>query len=100
MPAGSSRSLQILVRVGLGVGMNLGCRRSAVLVAGLCCPVMAWAADSVPSGGVLAPATTDWTVTIGVEGRLEPKFQATDHDVLRPYPLFDVRRVGTPERFH
>jgi len=61
---------------------------------------MAWAADPVPSGSFVPPALPDWTVTIGVEGRLEPKFQGADHDVLRPYPLFDVRRVGTPERFH
>jgi outer membrane protein len=80
--------------------MNLGCLRSAVLVTALGGPVAAWAADPVPSTNFLPPAAPDWTVTLGVEGRLEPKFQGSDHDVVRPYPLFDVRRVGTPERFH
>jgi outer membrane protein len=54
----------------------------------------------MPSGGFLPPQAPDWTVTLGAEGRLEPKFQGADNDVLRPYPLFDLRRVGTPERFH
>jgi outer membrane protein len=41
----------------------------------------------------------DWTVTIGAEGRVEPIFQGSSRDVLRPYPIFAVRRSGTSEPF-
>ncbi len=37
---------------------------------------------------------------MGAEGRLEPMFQGSTREVFRPYPIFDVRRAGTPERFH
>jgi outer membrane protein len=35
-----------------------------------------------------------------VEGRLEPRFPGLSTEVLRPYPLFDVREAGSPERYH
>jgi MipA family protein len=80
--------------------MKLGRPGSVALAAALVCPIAAWAADPVPSAGVLPPPAADWTVTIGVEGRFEPDFQGADRNVWRPFPLFDLRRVGTPERFH
>jgi MipA family protein len=79
--------------------MRLGCR--SLTVVALCSSSVAWAADSVPGSGILPlPSGDDWTVTLGVEGRLEPDFQGADNNLVRPYPLFDVRRAGTPERFH
>jgi outer membrane protein len=45
-------------------------------------------------------ASSDWTVTLGVEGRAMPKYEGANDSMVRPFPLFDVRRVGTPERFH
>ena len=45
-----------------------------------------------------APAY-DWTVTLGAEGREEPLFQGSSRERLRPYPIFAVRRYGTPEPF-
>jgi outer membrane protein len=45
------------------------------------------------------PAGADWTVTIGVEGRVLPGFEGSGNSVLRPFPLFDIRRVGTPAGF-
>src|SRR5438105_1230323 len=52
------------------------------------------------SGNVLPPPSYDWTITLGAEGRVEPIFQGSKDYTLRPYPLFDFRRFGTPERFH
>lgn len=61
-------------------------------------PVAGSAAD-LDSNNVLPAPAYDWTITIGAEGRAEPLFQGSKRDVLRPYPIFDARRFGTPERF-
>jgi hypothetical protein len=45
------------------------------------------------------PAAYDWTITVGVEGKVEPIFQGSKDFTVRPNPLFDIRRYGTPERF-
>ena len=37
--------------------------------------------------------------TIRLEGKLEPTFPGSKDFTLRPNPLFDIRRYGTPERF-
>jgi len=74
-------------------------RGVAILIAALWISAAARAADTAISSGVLPPPASDWTITIGAEGRLEPAFQGSRHDLWRPYPLFDLRRVGTPERF-
>jgi outer membrane protein len=47
----------------------------------------------------LRPAVFDWTITVGAEGRVEPLFQGSDREALRPYPIFAVRRFGTAEPF-
>jgi len=75
-------------------------RRIAGAVAVLVIPIAAAAADMGPGGKVSQPPAYDWTITLGVEGRVEPTFQGSKGDTLRFYPLFDVRRFGTPERFH
>src|SRR5215213_4015099 len=75
-------------------------RRAVFLVVGLANLPLAWGADVLESPNVLAPTKPDWTITLGAEGRLEPSFEGAKRDVLRPYPLLDVRRSGTPERFH
>jgi outer membrane protein len=70
---------------------------AAVLVAGTV--VSAQAADFVTPAW--APgAAKDWTVTIGVEGRMTPSYEGSDRYVFLPLPLFDVRKAGTPRRFH
>jgi outer membrane protein len=75
-------------------------RRAAIagFVAALLIPTAALA-DSVSHGNNLPPPPPDWTVTIGAEGRLEPIFRGSTRDVLWPYPIFAVRRYGTPEPF-
>lgn len=45
-------------------------------------------------------AAKDWTVTIGVEGRVLPTFEGSDRYEMLPFPLFDIRRAGTPPTFH
>ena len=75
----------------------------AALVAALSIPMLAAAAEDNPR--TYAPAPTppasayDWTVTLGAEGREEPLFQGSSRERLRPYPIFAVRRYGTPEPF-
>lgn len=43
--------------------------------------------------------STDWTLTLGVEGRVLPEFEGSTNDILRPVPVFNFRRAGTPARF-
>ena len=50
------------------------------------------------SGAAAEPAR-DWTVTVGVEGRVLPKYEGSSNAVLAPFPLFDVRPAGTPANF-
>lgn len=52
-----------------------------------------------PVDSVAAPAASVWTLTLGAEGRLQPTFPGSDRYWVLPYPVFSVRRAGTPERF-
>lgn len=53
------------------------------------------------AGGPVQVANPNaWTVTIGGEGAVAPLYEGAEHYVFRPMPLFDVRRAGTPPRFH
>ena len=54
---------------------------------------------SAMAGPAAAPASSDWTVTLGVEGRVLPTYEGSGTSMLRPFPMFDVRRVGTPAGF-
>src|SRR5262245_58263760 len=71
----------------------------AVFLAALLAPMVASAGES--DARAYAPPTPayDWTITLGAEGRLEPLFQGSSRERLRPYPIFAVRRYGTPEPF-
>lgn len=71
----------------------------AAVVAALSTPMAVSAADSDARAYVLPGPAYDWTVTLGLEGRFEPIFQGSSHNRLRPYPIFAVRRYGTPEPF-
>lgn len=67
------------------VGLSMACAASPL-----------WAADA----GTLKPeGPRDWTVTIGVEGIVGPRWDGSDRYTVRPSPLFDFRKVGTPARF-
>jgi outer membrane protein len=41
-----------------------------------------------------------WTVSIGVEAGVLPSYEGSDRYIFRPMPLFDIRKAGTPPRFH
>jgi outer membrane protein len=75
-------------------------RRAAIaaILAALASPVVASAADDT-ARTYGTPPSYDWTVTVGAEGREEPLFQGSSRERLRPYPIFAVRRYGTPEPF-
>jgi MipA family protein len=76
-------------------------RRAAIaaFIAALLAPVVASAAEGDARAYVPPAPAYDWTVTLGAEGRLEPLFQGSSRERLRPYPIFAVRRYGTPEPF-
>ena len=40
-----------------------------------------------------------FTVTLGVDGRVLPRFEGSDRFEFIPVPLFDIRPMGTPARF-
>lgn len=46
------------------------------------------------------PSAAGWTVTLGAEGGVLPSYDGSDRYVLRPSPLIDVRKAGTPPKFH
>lgn len=46
-----------------------------------------------------ARPSRDWTLTLGVEGRVLPQFDGSKNNVLRPVPIFRLRKAGTPEQF-
>jgi MipA family protein len=69
----------------------------AILAVSLSLPATGVAAE--PAGKLSAPTPAGWTVMVGLEGRIEPLFPGARSYMPVPYPLFDVRRAGTPERF-
>ena len=63
----------------------------SVLAAGAAFLALAVSAAAEPAG--------DWTVTLGVEGRVLPRYEGSTSFMLAPVPLFNVRRAGTPRKF-
>lgn len=67
--------------------------------------VPARAADMAPAPApsqstFLSPTPSSaWTVTIGVEARVMPKFEGADSSMLRPVPIFRIRRADKPDHF-
>jgi outer membrane protein len=58
-------------------------------------------AADVSSLPAFAPgAASEWTVTLGAEGRVVPTFEGSDRYTVVPFPVFDLRRAGTPPSFH
>src|SRR5215510_8076681 len=76
-------------------------RRAAIaaFMVALSAPVVASAGENDSRAYVPPAPAYDWTVTLGAEGREEPLFQGSSRERLRPYPIFAVRRYGTPEPF-
>jgi len=48
---------------------------------------------------LLPPASGNWTVMIGAEGRYRPDFAGANHSLFSPVPIFSIRRAGSVDRF-
>jgi len=70
-----------------------GVRAAAALIVLAMSGIAAHAAEPGPIGD-------QWTVTLGVEAGVLPTYEGSDRYMLRPFPLFDVRKAGTPPTFH
>ncbi len=58
------------------------------------------AADSTAGATWARGSSSDWTVTIGAEGRVLPSYEGSDSYTVVPIPQFDIRSAGTPPHFH
>jgi outer membrane protein len=64
-------------------------------------PVQAADLPARTSGVPFQPANPNaWTVTVGIDAAAAPRYEGSDEFVFRPTPIIDVRRAGTPPRFH
>ena len=73
---------------------------TATIAAAMIAVAGAHAADvPPPPPGPALKTAADWTVTIGVEGRVLPRFIGSDSYLFVPVPIVDVRRAGTPLPF-
>lgn len=76
---------------GAGDGMLRRLGILAIVLASL--PSTAMAVDTNSKG--------NWTVSIGVDGWFLPRWQGSDGNyIFAPVPLLDIRKAGTPEKFH
>jgi outer membrane protein len=61
------------------------------------------AADVAPAATspsiLTSTPSAEWTVTIGIEGRVMPKFEGGDSATLRALPILRVRRADKPDQF-
>src|SRR3569833_1468094 len=57
---------------------------------------------AVAADSAFKPVTlgNQWTLTLGVEAGVLPTYEGSDRYMIRPFPLFDIRKAGTPPRFH
>jgi outer membrane protein len=73
------------------------------LAGGLVAILAVWGAAKAAepaAGPAWAPSSSaDWTITIGAEGRVVPSYEGSNSYLLVPFPLFDIRRAGTPPNF-
>jgi outer membrane protein len=68
---------------------------AGLVLAGVSVPGTLWA-QAQTYGPAPAP---DWTITIGAEGRVTPAYDGSDRYIVVPYPVFEIRRAGTPRNF-
>src|SRR5262245_43202319 len=93
-------SIDIIPRGAIRGGqMRGGGAAIAAVMAALSLPMAQSAAEENARARALPAPAYDWTITLGAEGREEPLFQGSSRERLRPYPIFAVRRYGTPEPF-
>jgi outer membrane protein len=68
---------------------------TSVAVAGVLFPGAAWA--QADAARPIFP--TDWTVEIGVGGRMVPSYEGSGRYAVWPFPIFGIREAGTPRHF-
>ncbi len=82
-----------------------GCMRrllisSAALLALFSAAIAADLPAATPAQPITSPSHAElWTVTIGVEGRVLPRFDGATSYTVAPIPLFGIRPAGTPAPF-
>jgi outer membrane protein len=80
-------------------------RGVAALVALLAWPLCASAqpAFTLPAPPFTLPflpsPSRDWTVTLGVQGQLQPDFEGAKNDLLSASPIFSAHGAGSPDSF-
>jgi outer membrane protein len=78
-------------------------RQILVCIAAFAAAPAASAADVQTASQSVVPvsssAPSDWTVELGVEGRLAPAFEGSKVYQLWPYPIISIRRAGTTRNF-
>jgi outer membrane protein len=83
------------------IGSVAAAAMAAAFVVVLSIPAVA--ADVAPaatSPSILTPTpSAEWTITVGIEGRVMPKFEGSDSATLRPLPILRVRRADQPDQF-
>jgi len=80
---------------------NLSIGMALIAAASLATPFgAARAADSLALPAFAPGSAAEWTVTLGVEGRVLPTFEGSNSYTAMPFPVFDLRRAGTPPTFH
>jgi outer membrane protein len=52
--------------------------------------------DFLPFSSTLV---SDWTVTLGVAGQIQPKFEGAKSFMFSPTPILSIRHAGSPETF-
>jgi outer membrane protein len=57
------------------------------------------AADPAPLVKAIPAPVADWTVTLGLDGRVLPHFMGSNSYLATPVPIIDVRRAGTEAPF-
>jgi outer membrane protein len=74
-------------------------RGTAAIMAAMV-PSVAIAVDLAPDIKPAPPPNPGWTIALGAEARVLPRYQGSEDYIFVPVPLIDVRRAGTPARFH
>lgn len=74
---------------------------AAAFVIGMSMPAVAADVAPAATGPSILTSTpsNEWIVTIGVEGRVLPKFEGADSAMFRPLPILRARRADTPDEF-
>lgn len=77
----------------------VGLAASAALFAAAPAGAADYPATPSPAYKAVPAASSDWTITIGVEGRMLPEYEGSGDFRFAPVPMFGIRRAGAPPHF-